>query len=212
MDLRYNPKFQIAGATDPFIVERLRPIRQAATEVEEYLAARRLFTRDEWLDVLLRTVGLEPSHPDSTLRKKMLHLMQLVAMVESNCNLLELGPRGTGKSFVYREISPFAVLISGGQTTVAQLLMPLGTGRVGLVGLCDVVAFDEVAGTRFKDPNGMQIVKDYLESESFSRGKEETPAEAGIVFNGNVDGDIATLVKTSHSSASLGPDAGPGPR
>jgi len=120
-------------------------------------------------------------------------------MVETNYNLLELGPRGTGKSFVYRELSPYAILISGGQTTVAQLFIPLGTtGRIGLVGLWDVVAFDEVAGVRFKDPNGIQILKDYMESGSFSRGKEEVPAEAAIVFNGNLDGDVATLVKTSH--------------
>lgn len=105
---------------------------------------------------------------------------------------------GTGKSYVYREISPFAILISGGQTTVAQLFMHLGTGRIGLVGLWDVVAFDEVAGIRFKDQSGIQILKDYMGSGSFSRGKEEMPADAAVVFNGNIDGDIATLVKTSH--------------
>jgi len=198
VDLRYDPEFQAAGATRPFIIERLKPIQQPATEVGEYVSARRLFTRDEWLDVLLRTLGLEPSHPDFTLRKKMLHLMRLVPMVEGNYNLLELGPRGTGKSYVYREISPFTILISGGQTTVAQLFIHLGTGRIGLVGLWDVVAFDEVAGVRFKDPGGIQILKDYMESGSFSRGKEEVPAEAAIVFNGNIDGDIGTLVKTSH--------------
>jgi len=198
VDLRYDPEFQAAGAIRPFIVERLKPIQQPTTELDEYVAARSAFTRDEWMDVLLRTIGLEPTHPDFTHRRKMLHLIRLVPMVEPNYNLLELGPRGTGKSYVYREISPFAILISGGQTTVAQLFMHLGTGRIGLVGLWDVVAFDEVAGIRFKDPSGVQILKDYMESGSFSRGKGEVPAEAAIVFNGNIDSDVATLIKTSH--------------
>ena len=198
VDLQYDPGFQAAGASRPFIIARLKPIQQPSTELNQYVAARSSFTRDEWLDALLRTVGMEPTHADFTHRKKMLHLMRLVPMVEANYNLLELGPRGTGKSYVYREISPFAILISGGQTTVAQLFMHLGSGRIGLVGLWDVVAFDEVAGVRFKDPSGPQILKDYMESGSFSRGKEEVPAEAAIVFNGNIDGDIATLVKTSH--------------
>ncbi|MFX1554535.1 MAG: protease Lon-related BREX system protein BrxL, partial [Promethearchaeota archaeon] len=120
-------------------------------------------------------------------------------------NLIELGPRGTGKSFVYREISPYAILISGGQTTVAQLFIHLGTGRIGMVGLWDVVAFDEVAGVRFRDPNGIQILKDYMESGSFSRGKEEVPADASIVFNGNIDADIDSLLKTSHLFQPLSP-------
>ena len=198
VDLSYDPDFQAAGATRPFIVERLKPIQQPSTSLDEYLAARAAFSRDEWLDMLLRTVGLEPSHPDFTHRMKMLHLIRLIPMVESNYNLIELGPRGTGKSYIYREISPSAILISGGQTTVAQLFMHLGSGRIGLVGLWDVVAFDEVAGVRFKDPGGIQILKDYMESGSFSRGKDEVPAEASIVFNGNIDGDIGQLVKTSH--------------
>lgn len=198
VDLQYDPEFKAAGATRPFIVERLKPIQQPTTELDEYIAARAAFSRDEWLDALLRTIGLEPTHPDFSQRKKLLHLIRLLPMVETNYNLLELGPRGTGKSYVYREISPFAILISGGQTTVAQLFMHLGTGRIGLVGLWDVVAFDEVAGIRFKDQSGIQILKDFMESGSFSRGKEEMPADAAIVFNGNIDGDIATLVKTSH--------------
>lgn len=198
VDLIYDPEVQERGVTRPFAIERLKPIQQPSTELTDFLAVRRSFTREEWLDCLLRTVGLEPTHPDFTRRKKLLHLMRLIPMVETNYNLLELGPRGTGKSFVYREISPYAILISGGQTTVAQLFMHLGTGRIGLVGLWDVVAFDEVAGVRFKDPNGIQILKDFMESGSFSRGKEEVPAEAAIVFNGNLDGDVATLVKTSH--------------
>jgi ATP-dependent Lon protease len=197
-DLSYNPDFQEQGVVHPFFVQRLKPIQYASTDAGDFMAGRANFTTEEWLDALLRSLGLEPTHPDFTQRKKLLHLVRLIPMVEANYNLIELGPRGTGKSFVYREISPYAILISGGQTTVAQLFINLSTGRVGLVGLWDVVAFDEVAGIRFRDPDGIQILKDYMESGSFSRGKEEVPAEAGIVFNGNIDGDIGTLVKTSH--------------
>jgi ATP-dependent Lon protease len=198
VDLVYDPEFQERGITRPFAIQRLKPIQYATTDSSDLIAGRPHFTTEEWLDVLLRSIGLEPTHPDFTDRKKLLHLLRLIPMVETNYNLMELGPRATGKSFVYREISPYAILISGGQTTVAQLFINLSTGRVGLVGLWDVVAFDEVAGVRFKDPDGIQILKDYMESGSFSRGKEEVPAEAAIVFNGNIDGDIATLVKTSH--------------
>ncbi len=205
VDLRYDAEFQHRGQTRPFIIEGLRPIQQPSTDISDLIASRSAFTRDEWLDVLLRSIGLEPTHPDLDRRKKLLTIMRLVPMVETNFNLIELGPRGTGKSFVYREISPFAILISGGQTTVAQLFIHLGTGRLGLVGLWDVVAFDEVAGIRFKDPNGVQILKDYMESGSFSRGKEEVPADASIVFNGNIDADIATILKTSHLFQPLSP-------
>lgn len=198
VDLIYDPDYQEQGVTRPFLIHRIKPIQYASTDTNDIIAERVHFSTDEWLDVLLRTIGFEPSHPDFTRRKKLLNLMRLIPMVENNFNLLELGPRGTGKSFVYREISPYAILVSGGQSTVAQLFMNLSSGQMGLVGLWDVVAFDEVAGVRFKDPNGIQILKDFMESGSFSRGKEEVPAQAGIVFNGNIDGDIATLVKTSH--------------
>jgi ATP-dependent Lon protease len=198
VDLAYDPGFQERGITRPFAIQRLKPMQYGSTDPGDFIAGRTHFTSDEWLDVLLRSIGFEPTHPDFTRRKKLLYLVRLIPMVEANYNLIELGPRGTGKSFVYREISPYAILISGGQTTVAQLFINLGTGRVGLVGLWDAVAFDEVAGVHFRDPDGIQILKDYMESGSFSRGKEEVPAEAAIVFNGNIDGDITTLVKTSH--------------
>lgn len=198
IDLRYDPDFQHRGQTRPFIIEKLRPIQQATTDIDSYLQGRKLFTRDEWIDVLLRSIGMEPTHPDFSHRKKLLLLSRLLPMVESNFNLIELGPRATGKSFVYREISPYAILISGGQTTVAQLFINLATGQIGMVGLWDVVAFDEVAGIRFRDRAAIQILKDYMESGSFSRGKEEFPGDASIVFNGNIDGDIETMVKTAH--------------
>lgn len=198
IDLIYDPEVQIRGVTRPFAIERLKPIQQGSTDLSDFIAGRSAFTRDEWLDLVLRSIGIEPNHADFTHRRKLLFLARLIPMVESNYNLIELGPRGTGKSYVFREISPYTILISGGQTTVPQLFINLSTGRVGLVGLWDVVAFDEVAGINFKSGDAVQILKDYMESGSFSRGKEETPADASIVFNGNIDGDIPTLLKTSH--------------
>jgi len=206
IDLRYDPDFQHRGQTRPFIIEKLKPIQQPSTDFSDFMVQRSNFTRDEWLDIIIRSVGMEPTNPDLTHRKKILTIMRLVPMVESNYNLIELGPRGTGKSYVYRELSPYTILISGGQTTVAQLFIHLGTGRIGLVGLWDVVAFDEVAGVRFRDPNGIQILKDYMESGSFSRGKEEVPADASIVYNGNIDADIDSILKTSHLFQPLSQD------
>ncbi len=203
IDLRYDPELQHRGQTRPFIIEQLKPIQQANSDIESYRDCRKLFSRDEWINVLLRSMGMEPTHPDFTHRKKLLLLSRLIPLVEGNFNLIELGPRATGKSFVYREISPYSILLSGGQTTVAQLFINLASGQIGLVGLWDVVAFDEVAGIRFKDASAIQIFKDYMESGSFSRGKEEIPAGASIVFNGNIDGDIKTLVKTAHLLAPL---------
>lgn len=198
VDLTYDPEVQIRGVTRPFAIERLKPIQQASTDLNDFAAGRVEFTRNEWLDVILRSIGVEPAHPDFTHRRKLLLLARLIPMVEANYNLVELGPRSTGKSFVFREISPYTILISGGQTTVAQLFINLSTGRIGLVGLWDVVAFDEVAGINFKTADAVQILKDYMESGSFSRGKEEVPADASMVFNGNIDGDISTILKTSH--------------
>ena len=198
IDLKYDPEMQIRGVTRPFSIERIKPIQQASTELNEFMAARSTFTRDEWLDLTLRSIGVEPTHPDFSHRHKMLSLARLIPMVESNYNLVELGPRGTGKSFVFRELSPYTILISGGQTTVAQLFINLGSGKMGLVGLWDTVAFDEVAGINFKSADTVQILKDYMESGSFSRGKEEVPADASMVFNGNIDGDTPTILKTSH--------------
>ncbi|RMD58900.1 protease Lon-related BREX system protein BrxL [Candidatus Parcubacteria bacterium] len=148
------------------------------------------------MDLLIRSVGLEPQGMD--WRLKMHILTRLTPMVERNVNLVELGPRGTGKSFVYREVSPYAILVSGGKTTVANLFYNMATHRMGLVGLWDVVAFDEVAGIKFKDTTALQILKDYMEAGSFSRGKEEMIAEASIVFQGNINVPLENLLRTSH--------------
>ena len=159
------------------------------------------FTRDEWLDLVTRSIGLEPAHYD--LRGKLLAALRLLPMVERNYNLIELGPWGTGKSFVYRESSPNAILISGGKVTVAQLFVNLSSGRVGLLGMWDVVAFDEVAGLEMSDSTVVNMLKDFMESGSFARGKEEVPAEASIVFIGNTSKPHQELVRSAHLFADL---------
>ncbi len=198
LDIRYEAENLYRGSIRPFLIEEIKPIQLATLDVKEYATKRGLFTREEWINVLMRAIGMEPTHPDFDQRKKMLFVSRLIPMVERNFNFVELGPRNTGKSFVFREISPNAILLSGGKTTVANLFMHLGTGKIGLVGLWDVVAFDEVSGIRFQDNDAIQILKDYMESGSFSRGREEIPAEASMVFNGNINTDVPTLLKTSH--------------
>jgi ATP-dependent Lon protease len=185
----------------PFHILALKPIQVAAFDMDEYVVGRARFTRDEWLDLVVRSIGLEPDHFD--LRGKLLTILRLVPMAERNYNLIELGPWGTGKSFVYRETSPNAMLISGGKVTVAQLFVNLSSGRIGLLGMWDVVAFDEVAGLEMSDSTVINMLKDYMESGSFARGKEETPAEASVVFVGNTSKPHQELVRTTHLFADL---------
>jgi len=196
VDLRYDAEEEVSGQKRPFFITALRPIQVASFELEEYAQGRAAFTTPEWLDLVTRSMGLEPTHFDRRL--KLLFLTRLIPMAERNYNFVELGPRGTGKSFVYRELSPNSILISGGKTTVAQMFWNLATNKVGLVGLWDVVAFDEVAGIHFTDATGVQILKDYMESGSFSRGREEIPAEASMVFVGNLDLPVEILTRTGH--------------
>lgn len=200
LDLIYNAADEQAQKR-PFYIRGLKPIQVAAFNFEEYLEGRRRFTRDEWLDLVLRTIGLEPTETD--LRGKLLATTRLIPMVERNYNLIELGPWGTGKSFVYRESNPNAILISGGKVTVAQLFVNMSTGRIGLLGSWDVVAFDEVAGLQMSDPTVINMLKDYMESGSFARGKEETPAEASVVLVGNTSKPPHELVRTAHLFADL---------
>lgn len=185
----------------PFYIRALKPIQVAAFEMDEYIAGRARFSRDDWLNLVLRSIGLESDHFD--MRGKLLAILRLVPMVERNYNLIELGPWGTGKSFVYRETSPNAMLVSGGKVTVAQLFVNLSSGRIGLLGMWDVVAFDEVAGLEVSDSTVINMLKDYMESGSFARGKEETPAEASLVFVGNTSKPHEDLVRTAHLFADL---------
>jgi ATP-dependent Lon protease len=180
----------------PFIIRKLTPIQMPNLDLSEVLNGREQFTKDEWIDVILRSVGMEPSK--FSARVKLLLLARMIPLVENNFNLCELGPRGTGKSHVYKEISPNSILVSGGQTTVANLFYNMSNKTVGLVGMWDCVAFDEVAGITFKDKDGVQIMKDYMASGSFSRGKEEKNASASMVFVGNINQSVDVLLKTSH--------------
>lgn len=168
----------------PIQIRKLTPIQMPHVDIAELKQGRKAFTKDEWIDVLLRSIGMEPDALSA--REKWLLITRMIPLVENNFNLCELGPRSTGKSHLYKEISPNSILVSGGQTTVANLFYNMGRKTVGLVGLWDCVAFDEVAGIRFKDKDGVQIMKDYMASGSFARGKEEKAATASMVFVGNI--------------------------
>jgi len=188
--------FEEGQKGSPFIIEELKPIQMPNMDMDELFEGREYFTEEQWIDVLLRSCGYEPTHFEP--RVKMHLLCRMVPLVENNFNVCELGPRGTGKSHIYKEISPNSILISGGQTTVANLFYNLARRTVGLVGLWDVVAFDEVAGISFKDKDGVQIMKDYMASGSFARGRDSVAASASMVFVGNINQPVDTLVKTSH--------------
>lgn len=190
----------------PISIRKLTPIQMPHVDIEELKQGRKAFTQDEWMDVLLRSIGMEPD--TLTYREKWLLLIRMIPLIENNFNLCELGPRSTGKSHLYKEISPNSILVSGGQTTVANLFYNMGRKTVGLVGLWDCVAFDEVAGIRFKDKDGIQIMKDYMASGSFARGKEEKAASASMVFVGNINQSVDVLLKTSSLFDPFPPEMG----
>lgn len=181
---------------DHFHIEELTPIQVPFVDMDEVYTGRKAFSTDEWIDLLLRSMGMEPDAFDQ--RVKWLLISRLIPLVENNYNMVELGPRGTGKSHVYKELSPNTILVSGGQTTVANLFYNMARHEVGLVGMWDVVAFDEVAGINFKDQDGIQIMKDYMASSSFVRGRAEIQARAGMVFVGNINQSVDVLLRTSN--------------
>lgn len=198
VSLRYDDSYIFKGQNRPFFLDAIRPIQLSNRNIESFIEARRRFTRDQWLDLLMRSMGYEPQHPYYTKRRKFHYMLRLLPFVEKNFNSVELGPRGTGKSFVYQQMSPYCHLVSGGQTTTAQMFVNLSTGQRGLVCLWDVVAFDEAAGVGFSDKSGINIMKGYMEDGAFSRGRDIITAEGSIVFVGNIDGDIETIVRTSN--------------
>lgn len=190
----------------PISIRKLTPIQMPHIDIEELKTGRGAFTKEEWMDVMLRSIGMEPDSLND--REKWLLLTRMIPLVENNFNLCELGPRSTGKSHLYKEISPNSILVSGGQTTVANLFYNMGRKTVGLVGLWDCVAFDEVAGIHFKDKDGIQIMKDYMASGSFARGKEEKAASASMVFVGNINQSVDVLLKTSSLFDPFPPEMG----
>lgn len=190
----------------PIRILKLQPIQMPHVDIKDLQEGRKYFTKDEWIDIMLRSIGMEPDELND--REKWLLLLRLVPLVENNYNLCELGPRSTGKSYVYKEISPNSILVSGGQTTVANLFYNMARKQVGLVGLWDCVAFDEVAGINFKDKDGIQIMKDYMASGSFARGKEEKAATASMAFVGNINQSVDVLLKTSSLFEPFPPEMG----
>ncbi len=192
--------------SSPIKIAKLNPIQMPHVDINELKEGRKAFTKNEWIDVILRSIGMEPDQLNE--REKWLLLLRLVPLIENNYNLCELGPRSTGKSHVYKEISPNSILVSGGQTTVANLFYNMGKRTIGLVGLWDCVAFDEVAGIKFKDKDGIQIMKDYMASGSFARGKEEKAASASMVFVGNINQSVDVLLKTSSLFDPFPPEMG----
>ena len=188
----------------PFKLNKLKPIQIASLDMNEVFEARKHFTKDEWIGFLLRSSGMEFENFD---KDAIWHLLaRMMPLVENNYNLCELGPRGTGKSYIYKEISPNSILLSGGQTTVANLFYNMSKRQVGLVGYWDVVAFDEIAGIKFKDKDGIQIMKDFMASGSFARGKEEKNANASMVFIGNINQSVDVLLKTAHLLVDFPPE------
>lgn len=210
VDIDGNPvqsrKKKLKEAVSPIRIVKLTPIQMPHVDIEELKNARRQFSKDEWMDIMLRSIGMEPD--TLTRREKWLLLTRMIPLVENNFNLCELGPRSTGKSHLFKEISPNSILVSGGQTTVANLFYNMGRKTVGLVGLWDCVAFDEVAGIHFKDKDGIQIMKDYMASGSFARGKEEKAASASMVFVGNINQSVDVLLKTSSLFDPFPPEMG----
>lgn len=190
----------------PISIRKLTPIQMPHIDIEELKTGRGAFTKEEWMDVMLRSIGMEPDSLND--REKWLLLTRMIPLVENNFNLCELGPRSTGKSHLYKEISPNSILVSGGQTTVANLFYNMGRKTVGLVGLWDCVAFDEVAGIHFKDKDGIQIMKHYMASGSFARGKEEKAASASMVFVGNINQSVDVMLKTSSLFDPFPPEMG----
>lgn len=194
ISIRYH--FEENQKGSPFLVTDLKPIQMPNMDLNDLFEGRKQFTQNQWIDALIRSTGMEPTCFKERVKWHL--LARMIPLVENNYNLCELGPRGTGKSHIYKEISPNSILVSGGQTTVANLFYNMGARKVGLVGLWDVVAFDEVAGISFKDHDGVQIMKDYMASGSFSRGRESINANASMVFVGNINQSVESLVKNSH--------------
>ncbi|MFN7615325.1 MAG: protease Lon-related BREX system protein BrxL [Pseudanabaena sp.] len=189
-------EYESGASPSPFLIASLKPIQMPNIDIQELLAGRSAFTRNEWIELLLRSAGLEPTTFSDEAKWHL--LARMIPLCENNYNCCELGPRSTGKSHIYKEISPNTILVSGGKTTVANLFYNMASRQIGLVGLYDVVAFDEVAGINFSDNDGVQIMKDYMASGSFARGKAEIGAQASMVFVGNINQSVESLVKTSH--------------
>lgn len=200
LELRHQYDDQASGKRSPFWIDELKPIQVAAFDLSEYVSGRAQFTTDEWIDLLIRTIGLEPAGIEKRL--KMFYLLRLLPLIEPNYNLVELGPRETGKSFGYQQLSPYGILLTG-PTTVANLFYNIATNRIGLVGLWDAVAFDEVADLEKMPKEVVTTVKTYCESGTFARGKEQLSGSASIAMFGNNNQPVDVMVRSSHLFAPM---------
>ena len=200
VDIDYDSLQTIGNKIYPFVISKIRPIQLSNFDEEKIKRARDQFNNEEWLNVLLRSGGYEPESEGMTPRMRMLLLSRFIPLVEANFNLAELGPRSSGKSFVFKELSPYSMLVSGGQGTAASLFVNNSSGQIGAVGLWDAICFDESTDELFKDKEVVPLMKDYMESGSFSRaGKSgEKAANASIILNGNINQPVETVLQTSH--------------
>lgn len=200
VDITYDSTMAIGSKLYPFVVSKVRPIQLSSFDMSRISNNRKNFTNEEWLNVLLRSGGYEPESEGMTQRMKMLLLSRFIPMVEANFNMAELGPRSSGKSYVFKELSPYSMLVSGGQGTAASLFVNNSNGQIGAMGKWDAVCFDESTDELFKDREVVPLMKDYMESGSFSRaGKSgEKSANASIILNGNINQPVETVLQTSH--------------
>ncbi|RLA83788.1 MAG: ATP-dependent Lon protease [Epsilonproteobacteria bacterium] len=200
IDVEYDPNIKIGQNIFPFVIQNIKPIQLSSFDNSKIIEKRKEFDKEEWLNIILRSCGYEPEAEGMTQRVKMLLLSRLLPMVEANFNFVELGPRSTGKSFVFKELTPYAVLISGGQGTIAKLFVHGGTGKVGAVGQWDAICFDEATDKIFKERDAIPLMKDYMESGSFSRAGAggEITGVASIILNGNINQPVETVLQTSH--------------
>jgi ATP-dependent Lon protease len=195
IEIKHQYDEEATGKRSPFWIEGLKPIQLATFDLEEYRAGRAQFTTDEWIDLLLRTIGLEPSH--FSRRQKLHYLARLIPLAEANYNLVELGPRETGKSYGYQELSPYTILLTG-PTTVANLFFNMATSKMGLVGIWDAIGFDEVADLQKMPKEVVTTLKTYCESGTFARGKDSLSGQASIAMFGNTNQPVDVMVRSSH--------------
>jgi ATP-dependent Lon protease len=199
IEMEYDPMITVGTTVYPFVVRSIKPIQLSSFDNSKITDKRKEFSRKEWQTMLLRSAGYEPESEGLDARKQTLLLCRLIPLVEANFNMVELGPRSSGKSYIYKEITPYAILISGGQGSVPQLFVNNTTGRVGAVGLWDAICFDESTDKLFKDRDAIPLMKDYMESGSFSRAKGgEISGSASIILNGNINQPVETVLQTSH--------------
>jgi len=197
--VNYDDTYRYRGQTFPFVIQRLEPVQVGHVDLAEFRAGRARFTRDQWIDALIRTMGYEPSHPALTQRVKLLYLVRMIPLVEANYHMIELGPRQTGKSFCFTELSPYGTLLAGGAVTVPKLFVTTaGRSAPGLIRSQDAIGFDEIAGSTFNKDEDLNLYKSYMELGKISRGTIEVHGEAGFVFNGNINFDPRKNMQAEH--------------